>query len=92
METSQIIRFDRHENMDSETLSMVMKTIKELSYSDLSESINGMENWLYGTFDGYNYSKTTEFKDELSFIFENDSELGDKISSIFSIIEKYPRI
>lgn len=87
-----IRRFNRHEHMDSETRGMILETINELALCPLGPSASIMENWLYGAFDGYDYSEIAIFSTELATITHVDSELGAKISGIFGIIEKYPTL
>ena len=88
----KITYFNRHESMDSETRSMILDTINDLYDCPLGHSTFTMQNWLYGAFDGYDYSEVAIFSHELASITHVDSELGSKISEIFGIIEKYPRI
>ena len=87
----QITYFNRHESMDSETRRMILDVIGDLRDCPLSVSTSIMENWLYGAFDGYDYSDAAITSQELASITNADSELGAKISAIFGIIEKYPR-
>lgn len=89
--TSKITFFNRHENMDSETRRMILDTINDLCTCPLGPSTFTMENWLYGAFDGYDYSEVAIYSHELASITQVDSELGAKISEIYGIIEKYPR-
>ena len=88
----QITYFNRHENMDSETRKMILDIINDLYDCPLGHSTFTMQNWLYGLFDGYDYSEIAIFSSELASITSVDVELTCKISHIFSIIEKYPRI
>lgn len=88
----QITRFNRHESMDSETRSLILDTIKEVGNLPLGSSSYVMKNWLYGLFDGYDYSEFAISSHELASITSVDVELSCKISHIFSIIEKYPRV
>jgi hypothetical protein len=87
----QITFFNRYENMDSETRRMILDVINDLYECPLGHSTFTMQNWLSGTFDGYDYSDVAIFSHELASITHVDSELGAKISEIFGIIEKYPR-
>lgn len=87
----QITYFNRHESMDSETRRMILDVIVDLRDCPLGCSTAIMENWLYGAFDGYDYSDAVIFSYELASITHVDPELGAKISTIFGIIEKYPR-
>lgn len=88
----QITYFNRHESMNSETRKMILETINDLYDCPLGPSTFTMQNWLYGSFDGYDYSDVAIHSHELATITHVDSELGAKISEIFGIIEKYPRI
>ena len=49
---SKFARFNRHESMNSETLSEIMNIKRELYGKDVNGSI---ENMLSGLFDGYLY-------------------------------------
>ncbi len=87
----EIRRFDRHENMSSETRKMILDTIIDLSECPLGSTIV-VENWLYGSFDGYNYYEVAIQSNELASITAADPELGDKIVKIFDIINEYPTL
>jgi len=87
----EIRRFDRHENMSSETRKMILDTIIDLSECPLGSTIL-VENWLYGSFDGYNYYEVAIQSNELASITAADPELGDKILKIFDIINEYPTL
>jgi hypothetical protein len=87
----QITFFNRHESMDSETRRMILDAINDLHDCPLGHSTFTMENWLYGSFDGYDYSDAAIVSQELSSITAVDVELGTKISEIFGIIKNYPR-
>lgn len=95
--TDQITYFNRHQSMDSETRSFILDTIRELRYitytdeSGKKKYFNRLENWLYGTFDGYDYSEFAITSKELAILTHINSDLGARISEIFGIIEKYPR-
>jgi hypothetical protein len=87
----QITFFNRHESMDSATRHEILDVISELHMCPLGHSTFTMENWLYGSFDGYDYSDVAIFSHELASITEVDAELGAKISELFGIIKNYPR-
>jgi len=87
----QITYFNRHENMDSKTRHMILDVINDLHDCPLAVSTSIMENWLYGAFDGYDYSDVAIFSHELAAITHVDVDLACRITDIFSIIEKYPR-
>ncbi len=89
--TSQITFFNRHENMDSETRFMILDVIKELCYKCETTNTARIENYLYGSFDGYDYSEIVfESNDFVDLTLEN-TELAVKVSDIFTMISKYPR-
>ena len=78
---NQITYFNRHNNMDSATHEMIFDAMKELDDCPLGHSTITMQNWLYGLFDGYDYSDAVIFSHELLSITHVDPEF----------IEKYPR-
>jgi hypothetical protein len=77
--------------MSSETRKMILDTIIDLSECPLGSTIV-VENWLYGSFDGYNYYEVAIQSNELASITAADPELGDKIVKIFDIINEYPTL
>jgi len=87
----QVTHFNRHQSMNSETRSMILETINELCDCPLGHSTFTVENWLYGAFDGYDYSEIAKPSNELASIMQADPSLGFKILLIFDTIEKYPR-
>ena len=87
----EIRRFDRHENMDSETRGMILDAVCELGACPLGSTFV-IENWLYGAFDGYNYYDVAIQSRELVSVRNADPELGDKIVKIFNIINEYPTL
>ena len=86
----EIRRFDRHENMSSETRGTILNIISELEICPLGPSTFIMENWLYGSFDGYDYSEYAISSSELASIKNVDPELAAKITEIFETIKNYP--
>jgi hypothetical protein len=87
----QITFFNRHENMDSETRFFILDVIKELCYKCETTNTARIENWLYGAFDGYDYSSIAIFSKDMADLTHENTDLACKVSEIFSIIEKYPR-
>ena len=83
--------FNRHENMDSETRFMILDVIKELCYKCETTNTARIENWLYGTFDGYDYSEVAIKSKELTELTHENADLACRVTNIFDIIEKYPR-
>ncbi len=85
-----ITRFDRHESMDGSTLSDIMSAIRNLIDCDFP--IHTLENWLYGAFDGYDYSEIALESQVLKDVSYVNPELGIEIQNIFGKIKNYPRI
>lgn len=83
--------FNRHESMNSETRSTILNVIRDLDQCPLGHSTFTIQNWLYGSFDGYDYSTIAIESHELASIKEEDLELFEKILQIFNMIKKYPR-
>jgi len=87
-----IRRFNRHENMSSETRGLILEAIGELATCPLGPSTFIVENWLFGSFDGYDYSEYAITSTELASITEVDPTLGNKIKEIFTLIGSYPTL
>ena len=85
VKNSEVIRFDRHANMDSKTRKTVLDLISdiEIKIEDSFELVNS----LYGLFDGYNYFFTNDFQTELAKI--EHTELGERIGDIYITINSY---
>ena len=80
-------RFNRHENMNSETRSEIMKLIRTVSDIDSVDDgiLERIQNMLYGLFDGYLY-------DDLQLLsLQLPTELCSRIMRIFDICKKYPQ-
>lgn len=86
----EIRRFDRHENMSSETLSKILNIIGDLV--DIEAPTRHLENMLYGFFDGYDYTEQIIFSKDLADVTHENPSLGAKISEICGIIESYPTL
>ena len=82
----EIRRFDRHEQMDSETRGEILDTINEFYLIDGFRSI---QNYLYGLFDGYDYSQTDRFQDEMNKLKIQNPDLFNRIKNIYKKIDKY---
>jgi hypothetical protein len=76
--------------MSSETRGSILDIIADLAICPLGHSTFTMENWLYGSFDGYDYSEIAIPSRELASIKEVDPELAAKIAEIFATIKNYP--
>ena len=79
----EVRRFNRHEQMDSATREEIMDVIQDL------EIRNPLTNYLYGLFDGYDYSKTKNFKIQMNKLRAKDFSLHKRIKEIYSKIDKY---
>jgi hypothetical protein len=102
----EIRRFDRHANMGGETRGQILDyTNYPIIYNDMDkyERINEalkkegfsksrFSNYLYGLFDGYDYSDTDSFKEQMAIIKKVDPDFYKKISSIYEEIKSYPEV
>jgi hypothetical protein len=79
----EIRRFNRHEQMDSETREEILDVVSE------PNTPRGLVNYLYGLFDGYDYSKTANFKKEMEVLKSKDSKLHDRVIEIYKKIDNY---
>jgi hypothetical protein len=79
----EIRRFDRHEQMDSQTREEILDIVSE------PELRGALTNYLYGLYDGYDYSQTERFKEEMKNLKSKDSVLHDRINAIYKKIDKY---
>ncbi len=84
----EITRFDRHESMNDETRSEILQVIRTLSFSD--DSSFKLENYLYGLFDGYDYTPFILNSEDFKNI--KDKELTDRVTKILDEVNKYPRV
>lgn len=85
----EVLKFDRHANMDPETHSEILNCIRDLCFVN-SKTFN-VENMLYGLFDGYDYSKVIIFHEEYSNIYLEDRKLHDRIAKICKLVNAYPK-
>ena len=82
-------RFNRQENMSSETLTEILGIIGALSECECPT--RQLENMLYGFFDGYDYTEHIIKSRQLAEVTHENPELGAQISTICGIIESYPK-
>jgi len=85
VKNGEIILFDRHSNMDSETRKAILDLIGDIQI-EIEDSFT-LVNSLYGLFDGYNYFFTDDFQTELAKI--EHTELGERIGDIYITINSY---
>ena len=75
------IRFDRHANMNVETLREIGNIINQ-AFMDASFDLSNM---LYGLYDGYLYD------DLLSVTKNADNTLYNRVKRVVSTVKKYPK-
>ena len=83
-----IFYFDRHDSMTPETRREILDIQREL----ISVDCVLMENWLYGLFDGYDYSGTDRFIPEVRKIADQNPQLAVRILELYKIVQGYPMI
>ncbi len=79
-------RFDRHENMDSETREEIMDLIIKTKLSEFGDF--DLVNSLYGLFDGYFYEDT--LKKHQKVIEVEDVTLGIRLANVIKEVGSYP--
>lgn len=79
-------RFDRHENMDSETRGEIMDLIIKFKLSEFGDF--DLVNSLYGLFDGYFYEDT--LKKHQKVIEVGDVTLGIRLANVIKEVGSYP--
>ena len=80
-------RFNRHESMDSETLSEIMDIKREFYRKDIERNsdIRSLENMLCGLFDGYLY-------DEIQILaLKLPTDLATRIMKVYFTCSRYPK-
>jgi len=85
-------RFNRFEHMDSVTRKRIMNLIVDLSLVENCNA-NSTINMLYGSFDGFDYSKKI-LKDELlvQLKYCGNSRIANEIVDIAYVIKSYPKL
>lgn len=91
-----IRRFDRHAEMSSETRSEILDLIKlpydEKFYDKLkAKGLNFMEyeNYLFGLYDGYDYSQTKPFNDTFAKVKSVSLPLYKRVMKVYETVNKY---
>ena len=79
-------RFDRHENMSSETREEIMDLIIKTKLSEFGDF--DLVNSLYGLFDGYFYEDT--LKKHQKVIEAEDVTLGIRLANVIKEVGSYP--
>ena len=84
----EIRRFDRHEHMDAQTREGILELINKLML--LNTETFTVRNYLYGFFDGYDYSEVLPEHNEMKELKEESFELYLKVLGVCMIVSKYP--
>ena len=79
-------RFDRHENMNSETRGEIMDLIIKFKLSEFGDF--DLVNSLYGLFDGYFYEDTLNKHQKV--IEVEDVTLGIRLANVIKEVGSYP--
>ena len=79
-------RFDRHENMNSETREEIMDLIIKTKLSEFGDF--DLVNSLYGLFDGYFYEDT--LKKHQKVIEAEDITLRIRLANVIKEVGSYP--
>ncbi len=74
-------RFDRHANMDIETLSEIGSIIRDVDFTEFQ-----LMNQLYGLYDGYLYDELLINAQDLP------KDLFRRIIKVWAIVSKYPKL
>lgn len=74
-------RFDRHANMDIETLSEIGSIIRDVDFNEFE-----LTNQLYGLYDGYLYDELLVNAQHLR------KELFRRIIKVWAVVSKYPKL
>ena len=80
-------RFNRHENMDEETLSEILTLIREVRFAEDFDRSFELENKLYGLFDGYLYTDLQVIALEIL-----PTELASRVCRVYDICSRYPEL
>jgi hypothetical protein len=87
-----IRRFNRHEQMDSQTRDEILDTINALRDFQIisnERKYNLLENALYGLYDGYDYSQTGMFNEKIEELKKDNINLSERIKKIYEKIGNY---
>jgi len=90
--SNEIRKFDRHANMDAQTREKILELIQALTLLSARKGVEtfSTKNFLYGFFDGYDYSNILPENEEAQEIKEKDFDLYLKILGVCYIVSKYP--
>lgn len=74
-------RFDRHANMNVETLSEIGSILREVDFTEFE-----LTNQLYGLYDGYLYDELLVNAQDLP------KQLYRRIIKVWAVVSKYPKL
>ena len=91
-----IRRFDRHAEMSAETRHEILDLIKKPYDDKLYDKLEAQglsfmeyENYLYGLYDGYDYSQTKRFKDTFAKVKKASLPLYKRIMKVYDTVGNY---
>jgi hypothetical protein len=79
----KIRRFNRQEQMDSETREEVLDIVSDPELSGY------LTNCVYGLFDGYDYSETENFQKDMAKLKSKDMNLYNRLNKLYQKIDMY---
>lgn len=74
--------------MNSETREKILDLISNIRISGLSYA-SILTNYLYGLFDGYDYSHKDNFKDIMRNLQVDDINVYNEVKAIYEVIDTY---
>ena len=82
--------FNRHQCMSTESRESILESINELHLVD-GTKIMGVQNMLYGLFDGFDYSARILEHQEMELIKAQNEGLFKNILEICKEVQSYPK-
>ena len=83
--------FNRHKCMSKETLQSIGEVTNALVLVDGVSFFGGVNNMLYGLYDGFDYSNKIRRHKEMNIIKRQNIDLYKKILNICKDIDMYPK-
>lgn len=90
---AQFTNFDRHENMNPETVELIMELIEQVreAGSDNREAKDQLRNYLFGLFDGYLYADVPRLAKEVFKGLDNRLALR-AVLAVYAQCEQFPEL
>lgn len=82
--------FNRHENMSIETLQKIGKVINEVQFKQKKSFT--FVNYLYGLYDGFNYTNAIKENALYSKVMESDPQTFQVLNEVLDEINQYPQL